>query len=214
MKFDILNKFTGKVIFTADIDECAEDELPSIQLGLAVKCAVENHANLSYANLSSADLSSADLRSANLNHADLYSADLRSADLNHANLSYANLSSANLNHADLYSANLNHADLSYADLSAANLSYVDLSSADLSSADLSAANLNHADLRSADLVVILLPIWTVYVQSEYTRIGCKYFKNSEWLSFTDKEIAGMDNRALEWCTEYKPLIEAAIKSLN
>ena len=174
MKFDILNKFTGKVIFTADIDECAEDELPSIQLGLAVKCAVENHANLSYANLSSADLSSADLRS---------------ADLNHADLSYANLSSANLNHADLYSANLNHADLSYADLSAANLNY-------------------------ADLVVILLPIWTVYVQSEYTRIGCKYFKNSEWLSFTDEEIAGMDNQALEWWNKYKPIIEAAIKSLN
>ena len=164
MKFDILNKFTGKVIFTADIDECAEDELPSIQLGLAVKCAVENHANLSYANLSSANLSYANLRSA-----DLYSADLRSADLNHA---------------DLHSANLRYADLSYADLS------------------------------YADLVVILLPIWTVYVQSTYTRIGCKHFKNSEWLSFADEEIAGMDNKALEWWNKYKPIIEAAIKSLN
>ena len=128
MKFDILNKFTDKVIFTTDI-ECGEDELPSIQLGLAVKCAVENHANLSYANLSSADLSA-------------------------------------------------------------------------------------TNLRYADLVVILLPLWTVYVQSEYTRIGCKYFKNSEWLSFTDEEIAGMDSQALEWWNKYKPIIETTIKSLN
>ena len=81
MKFDILNKFTGKVIFTADIDECAEDELPSIQLGLAVKCAVESHA----------DLHSADLRAANLHSADLHSANLRSVDLRSANLNHANL---------------------------------------------------------------------------------------------------------------------------
>ena len=148
MKFDILNKFTDKVIFTCDI-ECGEDELPSIQLGLAVKCAVENHADLSYADLRYADLRSADLRSS-----DLHSADLRYADL------------------------------------------------------------HSADLRYADLVVILLPIWTVYVQCEYTRIGCKYFKNSEWLSFTDEEIAGMDTGALEWWNKYKPIIEAAIKSLN
>jgi len=188
MKFDILNKFTDKVIFTCDI-ECDEDELPSIQLGLAVKCAVENHADLSYANLSSADL-----HSANLRFVDLRSADLRYANLRYADLSYANLSAANLSSADLSAANLNHADLS-----AVNLNHVKLS----------AANLSYADL-----VVILLPTWTVYVQSEYTRIGCKYFKNSEWLSFTDEEIAGMDNQALEWCTAYRPLIEAAIKSLN
>ena len=70
MKFDILNIFTGAVQFTAEID-CNKDESISIKIGLAVKWAVKNKADLSSANLSSADLSSADLRSANLSSADL-----------------------------------------------------------------------------------------------------------------------------------------------
>jgi hypothetical protein len=68
MKFDILNRFTGAVQFTAEID-CKEDESTSIKIGLAVKWAVKTSADLSYANLSYADLSSADLRYANLRYA-------------------------------------------------------------------------------------------------------------------------------------------------
>ena len=73
MKFYILNRFTGAVQFTAEID-CKEDESTSIKIGLAVKWAVKTSANLR-----SADLSYADLRYANLSSADLSSADLRSA---------------------------------------------------------------------------------------------------------------------------------------
>ena len=85
MKFDILNRFTGAVQFTAEID-CKEDESTSIKIGLAVKWAVKT----------SADLRSADLRYANLSYADLSSANLRYADLRSADLSSANLSSADL----------------------------------------------------------------------------------------------------------------------
>jgi hypothetical protein len=117
MKFDILNRFTGAVQFTAEID-CKEDESTSIKIGLAVKWAVKTSANLRSADLSSADLSSANLSYANLRYANLSYANLRSADLSSADLRYANLSSANLR-----SANLSYADLSSADLRYANLRY-------------------------------------------------------------------------------------------
>lgn len=70
MKFDILNRFTGKVQFTAEI-ECADDVLPSVKLGLAIKVAVKSGADLSRANLSGADLSGAYLSGANLSGANL-----------------------------------------------------------------------------------------------------------------------------------------------
>ena len=82
MKFDILNRCDGSVIVTADIDTDSEDK--SIQLGLAVRWAVKNKANLSDANLSDADLSDADMRNADLRNADLMNANLMNADLRNA----------------------------------------------------------------------------------------------------------------------------------
>ena len=70
IKFDILNRLSGEVQFTAEI-EC-DGKIPrSIKLGLAIKKAIEVKANLYGANLRSADL-----RSANLSSADLRSANL------------------------------------------------------------------------------------------------------------------------------------------
>lgn len=58
MKYDILNRFSGVVIFTAEID-CSDDTLPSIKLGLAVKVAVKARANLVGAYLARAYLEGA-----------------------------------------------------------------------------------------------------------------------------------------------------------
>ena len=118
-EFDVRNRFSGKVQFTADID-CGEDASQSIKLGLAVRWAIKNKANLCSANLRSADLRSADLRYADLRSANLCSADLRSANLCYANLRSADLCSANLCYADLRSANLCSANLCYADLRSAD----------------------------------------------------------------------------------------------
>ncbi|MCB8880084.1 pentapeptide repeat-containing protein [Acidisoma cellulosilytica] len=170
-KFQILNRFSGSIIFECEIS--AEVAILGIgaRLGFAVKKAIEVSANLSRANLSRADLSRADLSDANLSRADLSRAnlsdanlsradlsradlsraDLRSANLSRADLSDANLSDANLSRADLSDANLSRANLSRADLSRANLSRADLSDANLSDANLSRADLRSADLRSADL---------------------------------------------------------------
>ena len=93
IKFDVLNRFTGAVQFTAEI-ECAADAAPSIKLGLAVQWAIKSRANLSGADLSGADLSGADLSGADLSGANLSRADLSGAYLSRADLSRADLSRA------------------------------------------------------------------------------------------------------------------------
>jgi len=119
--FDVLNRYSGEVQFTAQI-ECSPDALPSVKLGLAVKWAVKSRANLTRANLSGADLTRANLSRANLTRANLSGADLTRANLSGADLTGAYLSGAYLSGADLTRANLSGANLSGADLSGADLS--------------------------------------------------------------------------------------------
>jgi len=134
-QFEIKNRFTGNVQFTAEI-ECDEDTSLRVKIGLAVRWAIKSDADLRGANLSDANLSGANLSDANLSGAYLSGADLSGANLSDANLSGANLSDANLRGADLRGADLSGADLSGADLRGANLSGADLSGADLRGANL------------------------------------------------------------------------------
>ncbi len=120
IKQEIRNRWTNAVQFTADIT-CAPDATIGVRIGLAVKWARQNGANLSGANLRYADLSGVDLRYADLRGADLRDADLRGANLSGANLSGANLRGANLRDADLRDADLRDADLRGANLRGANL---------------------------------------------------------------------------------------------
>ena len=110
IKFEILNRFSGKVQFTAEID-CSESAGKSIKVGLAIKWAIKKGANLR-----GADLSGADLRGAYLSDADLSGAYLSDADLSGADLSGADLRGADLSGAYLSGADLSGADLSGADL--------------------------------------------------------------------------------------------------
>ena len=81
IKQDILNRFSGEVMFTAEI-ECAADELPSmIKLGLAVRAAIKARANLAGANLAGANLADANLAGAYLARANLAGANLARANL-------------------------------------------------------------------------------------------------------------------------------------
>jgi len=95
MKFEIRNRWSGNVQFTAEID-CSEDTPLRIKVGLAAKWAFKSGADLSGADLSGAVLSGADL-----SDADLRGADLSGADLGAAVLSGAVLSGAVLRDADL-----------------------------------------------------------------------------------------------------------------
>jgi hypothetical protein len=94
MQFEIKNRFSSEVVFTAEI-ECADDASVSVKMGLAVKVALKARADLSGASLRGADLSGADLSWADLSGADLRGANLSEADLSGASLREADLSGAN-----------------------------------------------------------------------------------------------------------------------
>jgi len=134
MKFDIKNRFTGKTQFTADID-CSGDESTRFKIGLSVKWAIKNGADLRGAYLRGADLSGADLRDADLRGADLRDAYLRGAYLRGAYLRDAYLRDAYLRGADLSGAYLRDADLRGADLRDAYLRGAYLRGAYLRGAD-------------------------------------------------------------------------------
>ena len=148
MKFEIKNRWTGAVLFTADVP----DETKS---GLITRVALEQ------AVAGGTDLSGADLSGAYLSGADLRGTDLSGADLSGADLSGAYLSGAYLSGADLRGTDLSGADLSGADLSGAYLSGADLRGTDLSGADLSGADLSGAYLSGADLTPIRDDMWAV-----------------------------------------------------
>ena len=120
IKFDVTNRFSGKVQFTAEID-CDENEIHSIKLRLAVKWAVKTGANLTRAKLARAYLTRAYLAGAYLTGANLTRAYLTDANLTGANLAGAYLTRANLAGAYLTGANLTGANLTDAYLAGANL---------------------------------------------------------------------------------------------
>ena len=80
MKFDVLNRFTGNVKFTAEID-CEQDTPRSLKLGLAVQWAVKTEANLTEADLTEADLTEANLTCVNLTEVNLTCANLTEVNL-------------------------------------------------------------------------------------------------------------------------------------
>ena len=100
MIFEIKNRFSGAVQVVAEI-KCDENASYSVKLGLAVRWAFKNGANLRGADLRGADLGGANLRGADLGGADLGGADLGGANLRGAYLGDANLRGADLGGADL-----------------------------------------------------------------------------------------------------------------
>jgi len=92
MSFDIVNRWTGAVLYSS---------AAATSLSAAALEALAGGANLSGANLSGADLSGADLSGADLSGANLSGADLRDANLRGANLSGADLGGADLGGANL-----------------------------------------------------------------------------------------------------------------
>ena len=122
MKYEIKNRYTGDVQFTAEID-CDEGQERSVKLGLAVKWAVSNGANLRDANLRDANLRYANLRDANLLGANLLGANLEDANLRDANLLGANLEDANLRDANLRDAKGNKKQVKSLQIEKYDISY-------------------------------------------------------------------------------------------
>ncbi len=107
MKFIIKNRYTGEAVFTATI-KAKKTDAYSLQLGLAVRAAVDVKANLSGANLSGANLSDANLTGVVLRGADLSGAVLRNTNLTGSDLS---VRGADMSGVNLVGANLEGIDL-------------------------------------------------------------------------------------------------------
>jgi len=148
MKHPIKHRYTGAVLFEADI----LDNTPS---GMVVRAALEQatkaRANLDGAYLARANLDGANLAGANLARANLARANLARANLDGAYLDGANLDGANLDGANLARANLAGANLAGANLDGAYLARANLDGAYLDGAYLARANLAGANLAGANL---------------------------------------------------------------
>jgi hypothetical protein len=188
--FPVANRWTGAVQFTTRI-EAGPSALFGVRLGLAVKWALRNGANLR----------GADLSCANLSDADLFGADLSGADL-----SCANLSGAYLSDADLFGADLSGADLSCADLRGADLRDAYLSGADLSGAYLRGADLFGANLRGEKIARIFARIQReidpylfmgVELQAGGFNIaaGCRWFTADEFRAHVAQRYPHTDKAA-------------------
>jgi uncharacterized protein YjbI with pentapeptide repeats len=110
-KYAIKNRWTGAVIFEAEIGAEYSGQSDSVKLGIAVKIAVKARANLVGANLVGANLAGASLARANLADAFLAGANLAGVNLAGASLAGAKLAGANLAGASLARANLADAKL-------------------------------------------------------------------------------------------------------
>ena len=101
-----------------------------------------------------------------------------------------------------------HISLYGADLSGANLAGADLSHADLSGANLAGADLTGAKYgEKIPLEHIPLMLhgtkYNIIIMDKHIKIGCKLYSHAEWESFSDDQIAQMDDGALTWWNEWK-----------
>jgi Pentapeptide repeats (8 copies) len=104
--FQIKNRWYGNVQFECELSAEIAGQSYGVQLGFAVRKAIEARADLTRANLTDADLTDANLTDADLTDANLARANLTDADLTRANLTDADLTDANLARANLTDANL------------------------------------------------------------------------------------------------------------
>ncbi|WP_318658365.1 pentapeptide repeat-containing protein, partial [Achromobacter ruhlandii] len=204
----IKNRWTGAVLFTADVPEGTESGLIA---RVALEQAVAGGASLRGANLRDADLGGASLRGANLRDADLRGAYLGGANLRDADLRGAYLGGANLRDAYLRGAYLGGANLRDADLRGAYLG-----GANLRDAYLGGANLG--ELRSIwgasgnlrELKAVQCDTWPVTYTATHMQIGCQFHTLEAWWSFTDEQIARMDSSALAWWQKWKPVLHTIV----
>ena len=163
-------------------------------------------ANLTRANLTRADLTRADLTRANLAGANLTGAILCGVDLTRATLYGVDLTDANLTRAILTDANLTRANLTRANLTGATLSGADLTGVGLADADLTnlLGNMKHIKTVQTDK-------YLVTYTTRVLQIGCEKHSIEEWKNFDDETISEMDSGALEWWTQWKPIIMKIIE---
>jgi uncharacterized protein YjbI with pentapeptide repeats len=104
------------------------------------------------------------------------------------------------------------ADLRYANLTRANLRYADLEGANLIDADLRYANLRGAIGNGREIKTLLTEFYTVVYTYTQMAIGCEQHAITDWFKFDDERIEAMDERATEFWTIYKPILQLLVRA--
>ena len=138
-------------------------------------------------------------------------ADLTDANLSGAILTGADLSGAILTRANLVGANLTRANLTRANLSGAILAGANLTRTDLTGVDLTDANLANLLGNMKHIKTLQTDRYLVSYTTRVLQIGCKKHSIEEWKNFDDETISKMDSGALEWWTQWKPIIMQIIE---
>lgn len=98
----------------------------------------------------------------------------------------------------------------------ANLTGTDLTETDLTGTNLTRANLTWANLTGADgkkTTIEKTPIqisglrWHIIIFDKDMRIGCEYHSLADWWLYDDARIKKMDRTALEFCNQYKTMLQ-------
>ena len=188
MQYEIKHRWTGAVLFTAELGAEYEAKSGGIKLGAAIRLAFRARADLAGANLTGANLAGAFLAGA-----DLARADLADAYLAGAFLARANLAGANLAHAYLAGANLARANLARAYL-----------------AD---AKWRDGVVISQQPIQLYGLHWSVTILDAHMQIGCELHSLAEWSDFDDARIVEMDGRdALRFWREHKDALLSMARS--
>ncbi|CAB3910012.1 hypothetical protein LMG26842_05819 [Achromobacter dolens] len=188
MNHEIKNRWTGAVLFTADVPEGTESGMVA---RVALEQAVEARANLGGAYLGGAYLGGAYLGGAYLRDANLGGANLGGAYLGGAYLGGAYLGGAYLGGAYLRDANLGGANLGGAYLGELK-------------------NICGASGNLREIKAIQCDTWPVTYTATHMQIGCQFHTLESWWAFTDEQITRMDSSALEWWKKWKPVLQTIV----
>ena len=120
IKFDVKNRWTGDVQFTAEID-CDKSEASSIKLGLAVMWAIKTGANMRGANMEGAYMEGANMTGANMEDANMEGANMRGAYMTGANMEDANMRCVNMEGANMRGAYMTGANMEGANMRGVNM---------------------------------------------------------------------------------------------
>ena len=103
------------------------------------------------------------------------------------------------------------ANLTGADLTGADLTGADLFGANLFGANLTGANLTGADGKKTTIEKTPIQIsglrWHIIIFDKDMRIGCEYHSLADWWLYDDARIKKMDCTALEFCNQYKTMLQ-------
>jgi len=121
IKFDVKNRYTGDVQFTAEI-ECDDNADMSIKLGLAIQWGYKNKKPLEGANMEGANMAGANMADANM-----AGANMEGANMARANMAVANMEGANMAGANMAGANMAGANMAGANMAVANMAHIPVS---------------------------------------------------------------------------------------